>query len=462
MSESNLKLKILVIDDNEAVREGILQTLLKDGHSAKGFSDGESAAAAPDLTEYDAVITDYKMAGINGLDLLKKIKSRCPEIEVIMITAYGSIELAVNAMKEGAWDFLTKPFNGEELRLKIERLAKKIFSDRQARQLADENEYYRSLEAGRFNYSEIIGESPAIKEVYAKLKKIAASDTSVYISGESGTGKELVARAVHNDSARRDKPFVTVNCAALAEGVLESELFGHEKGAFTGALKAKKGRFELAHNGTLFLDEIGDIPPATQVKLLRVIQEKNFERVGGENTIHVDVRIITATNRDLAKEIKTGRFREDLLYRLYVLPVHLPPLRQRKEDIPLLARHFLAEFAKTGSSEIKELNQGALTALAAYHWPGNIRELRNVLERAFILSSGSVIAIEDLHLGHFDQSGTELAHNGLNLNARLDELEKELLEQAMKAAEGVKARAARLLGIKESALYYKLEKFNMI
>jgi len=455
-------LRILVIDDHDAMRDGMTEVLRKAGYETQGAAGGPEGLDVIEKQPVDLVVTDFKMAGMDGIQILRSIRERHAEIEVMVITAYGSIELAVEAMKAGAWDFISKPFSPEELKIKVARAADVIQERRKAVRLAEENRYWREEEDVRFNYGEIIGESPGMKAVYQTISKVAASDTSVLIYGESGTGKELVARAIHFHSPRKDWPFIRVNCGALAEGVLESELFGHEKGAFTGAIRRKKGRFELADRGTLFLDEIGDLPFSIQIKLLRILQEREFERVGGEETLRADVRVLAATHRNLQEAILNGRFREDLFYRLHILPIHLPPLRERKEDIPLLATHFLKhlgqELRKPGLVLVRE----GKTVLMAYDWPGNVRELENVLERAVVLADGNEIDEKSLSFMVSEKGGTEIADSFMNLEAVLASVEKRHLENAMKAAKGVKAKAARLLGIKESALYYKLEKYKLL
>ena len=460
--DKQVDLKILVVEDNDTMREGMVQVLGKAGYDVVEASGGAEGLDILNSHQTHLVITDYKMAGMDGLAFLMEIKKRWPRIEVIVITAYGTIELAVNAMKAGAGDFITKPFSKEALILKVGRAAELIRQRREMDRLTDENRYFKEEEHLRFNFGEIVGESEKMKAVYRLIDKVSQSDSSVLITGESGTGKELVARAVHFHSSRKDGQFIRVNCGALAEGVLESELFGHEKGAFTNAIKRKKGRFELAHGGTLFLDEIGDIPLNTQIKLLRVLQEKEFERVGGEETVAVDVRLIAATHRDLSLEVKEGRFREDLYYRLYILPIALPPLRERREDIPLIADHFMKNLCQDLVKANAVLSPSAVETLMAYDWPGNIRELGNVLERAVVLAEAERIEAEDLGFMIHESKGTKIAENSLDLELRLAALERDLLEQALEVSKGVKAKAARLLGIKEGALYYKLEKYGLM
>ena len=461
MEAHSSPLHILVVDDNDTMRSGMVRILRKAGNIVEEASDGQCGLSTAQDERFDLVITDYRMKGMDGLELLKKIKATDPQVEIIVITAFGTIELAVEAMKAGARDFISKPFSKDELKIKVDRVAERIRERKTVDRLTEENRYLREEVELKFNFGEIVGESPGMKKIYRTIEKIGMSDTSILIYGESGTGKELVARAIHSQSGRRDKAFIRVNCGALAEGVLESELFGHERGAFTNALRQKKGRFELADGGTLFLDEIGDIPLSTQVKLLRVLQEKEFERVGGEETIRVDVRVIAATHRDLPAEVREGRFRDDLYYRLHILPLHLPPLRERKDDIPNLTTHFIQKIGKEVRKTELILTDEALSILTAYDWPGNVRELENVLERAIVLCETDRINEQSLGFLSGEKDGMKIAETSLNLERSLAALERRLLEQALKAAGGVKARAARILGIKESALYYKLDKYDL-
>lgn len=459
----NPKYNFLIVEDNDTMREGIVRVVEKMGHKAVETADAEQAEKQLSKTKFDLLISDYKLPGMTGIELLEKIKLISPETEAMLITAYGSIELAVEAMKKGAADFITKPFSPEELTLKVNLILERVQRKAELQRVSEENRYLRDQLDGQFNFGEIIGNSPAMQAIFRTIEKVAKGDSSIIIYGESGTGKELVAHAIHNTSPRKDRAFIRVNCGALAEGVLESELFGHEKGAFTGAIKRRKGRFELAQSGSIFLDEIGDIPLGTQVKLLRVLQEKEFERVGGEETLSVDTRIIAATSKNLQEEIKRGNFREDLYYRLHIIPIHLPPLRERKEDISLLTEHFIKKISKEVNIPELKIEAQAIDKLRRYNWPGNVREFENVLERAAVLSEDAHILASDLPL--FSEGAQTLTYSqpdGLNLNRTLETTEKQLLEKAMDKARGVKTEAAKLLDIKTSALYYKLEKYDLL
>jgi len=458
--------KILIIEDNETMRDAMAAIIGKMGHEFDSAKNGNDGLQLLENSSYDLVVTDYKMEGMDGLEVLKQVKQKFPLTEVLIITAFGTIELAVEAMKLGAVDFITKPFSHEEFKLKIERILERIKEKKELARLSDENIYLRDELEEQFNYGEIIGKSKPMQEVYRTLEKVAPTDSSVLIYGESGTGKELIARAIHKLSPRKDKPFIRVNCGALVETLLESELFGHEKGAFTGAVKRKKGRFELAHQGSIFLDEIGDISANMQLKLLRVLQEKEFERVGSEETIHVDVRIMAATNKNLSELVQQDKFREDLYYRLHIIPIYLPPLRERKEDIPLLVNHFLKKLTSELNKPAKQITESVMERFISYHWPGNIRELENVLERAVVLCDREFIDIKDLPI--LNSAASEklpsdvLDRFRLNLNDTLAAIEKQLIERAMNEKAGNKSQAAKLLGIQTSLLYYKLEKYGMM
>lgn len=457
---------ILIIEDNATMREAMIAIVKRMGYSCDEAGSGNIALEKIESGTYDFVVSDYKMEGKNGLEILQFVKEKAPATEVMIITAYGTIELAVEAMKAGAIDFITKPFSHDEFRMKVERIFQRIQERKEISRISDENAYLRQELDEQFNYGDIIGQSDAMRNVYQTIEKVAATDSSVLIYGESGTGKEMVARAIHKASSRKNKPFIRVNCGALAETLLESELFGHERGAFSGAIKRKKGRFELADGGSIFLDEIGDISSNMQLKLLRVLQEREFERVGSEETIQVDVRILAATNKNLSDLVQQGKFREDLYYRLHIIPIYLPPLRERSGDIPVLIDYFLKKFEVEFKRQSVGISNEAVEKLTGYHWPGNVRELENVLERALVLCDGDTISNSDLPMlnsvGSQSLPGDVLDRFQLNLNDTLYAVEKQLLERAMQKSESNKSRAAKLLGIKTNLLYYKLEKFGMI
>ncbi len=462
--------RILIIDDHDSVREGLELLLRRRGHKTHSAESGVRGLELLGESGADLVITDLKMARMDGIEVLKRVQKEHPQVDVLVITAYGTIEKAVEAMKLGAVDFLTKPFSSEEFGVKVDHLLR-IRADRETlrkenRDLRVENTYLR--EDAEPRYGELVGESEPMGELFQWVERVARSDSTVMIYGESGTGKELVARAIHAGSARTDGPFIRVNCGALTESLLDSELFGHEKGAFTGAERQRRGRFELADGGTLFLDEIATISPTTQVRLLRVLQERELERVGGEETIPVDVRIIAATNQDAEMLLSGNGFREDLFYRLHVVPIHLPPLRARLSDVPLLVNHFIEKLRERTCSPVEAVSNEAVEVLQGYHWPGNVRELENVVERALVLADGEML--EASHLPRLAEReggampspiAAELPNGGMDLNRIVDGMEEKLLRQALEQARGVKAEAARLLGIKPSALYYKLEKYGI-
>jgi len=453
---------ILIIDDNETIRIGLEQVVSKMGHLGLTASSGADGVALFKEHEVDFVITDLKMEGMDGVQVLREVVAKDADCPTMIITAFGTVETAVEAMKLGAFDFIQKPFAPEVVRLKVQR-ALELRAARKGRvRLESENEYLRGEAEGR--YSELVGSAPCMQAVFRVIDKVAPTDSSVYISGESGTGKELVARAIHKRSKRGDSAFIKVNCGALTETLLESELFGHEKGAFTGAIRRKLGRFELADGGTLFLDEIGDISPALQLKMLRVLQEQEFERVGGESTIRVNVRVVSATNKDLKQEVSEGRFREDLYYRLHIVPIHVPPLRDRTEDIPKLVKHFIAKLAPRTNPAVEAIQDDALARLLGYNWPGNVRELENVVEQSLVFSDGqhiTVTALPEFLRGEDVGEVLTMPQGDKSLPEILEELERQLILKAFRKAEGVKTETARLLGIKTSALYYKLEKYGI-
>lgn len=451
---------IFVVEDNDTMRLGIVETLRRDGYKVLDFDNGASAVEAARLKIPALAILDLKMEPLDGIEVLIKLKDLNRQTEVLMISAYGTVEDAVKATKLGAEDFLTKPFSPDELRIRVGKIFRDIRKERKLESLIEQN---RLLNEELFTgYDEMVGSSESIKKVFSLVDQVADKDSTVLIQGESGTGKELIARAIHRKSRRVDDPFIRVNCGVLNDNLLESELFGHEKGSFTGAIKRKKGRFELADKGTLFLDEIGDLSPAMQIKLLRVLQEGEFERVGGEETIKTDVRIISATNRDLQKLIAEEKFREDLFYRLSVIPVALPPLRERKVDIPLLVNFFLKKMSEKNKQPLKEITNDGLDLLSDYTWPGNIRELENLIERLTVISQGNQID-PDLIAAHLSNNPKPAGITGnLPLDEAVYSFEKNLIVQAMKKSGGVKNRAAKALGISTSVLYYKLEKFGLI
>ncbi len=450
---------IIVIEDNDTMRLGIVESLRREGYKVLAFENGSQALKEFQIKPASLAIVDLKMEPMNGIQVLEKIKQQNPATEVLMISAYGTVEDAVKAMKLGAADFLTKPFSPDELRIRVKKIFEKIQNEKRIQELIEQN---RLLSDEVFSeYSEIIGNSLQIKKVFTLIEQVSNTDSTVLIQGESGTGKELVARAIHRRSKRAEKPFIKINCGALNENLLESELFGHEKGAFTGAIKQKKGRFELANFGTLFLDEVGDISLAMQIKLLRVLQEGEFERVGGEVTLKTNVRIIAATNRDLQKMIREEKFREDLYYRLSIIPISIPPLRERKEDIPLLVDYFLKKQMRNRQQKIKKIDNEGMRLLIDYHWPGNIRELENLIERLTVISTGEKIE-SSLIAGHLYQGlSVSTNYENLPLEKAVESLEQNLIVSALKKTGGVKSKAAKLLGIPNSVLYYKMEKYGL-
>lgn len=443
---------ILIVDDEKGIRDGLKLFLKREGHLMFTAEDGKDALEILEKNDIDLVISDLRMPHINGDELLAFIKKDYPGVKVIILTGHGTVENAVEAMRNGAYDFLIKPLNLEKLGLIVKRALSQ-------RQLEIDN---RLLKKKLNVFSkQMIGKSDKMIKISNLIEQVAPSKTSVLILGENGVGKEVIANLIHDFSNRKSNPFIKVHCAALSENLLESELFGHEKGAFTGAIKEKKGRFELANKGTIFLDEIGEISPNIQVKLLRVIQEKSFERVGGEKTINVDVRIIAATNRNLKKEVEEGRFREDLYYRLNVVQITVPPLRERKEDILLMMSSFIQNFSEENDKNIKEITKKAKTALYNYNWPGNVRELKNVLEAAVVLSKDGVIDINDLppYLKNEDEQGNFLK---IKMPATMDEIEKEAIISTLALANGNKSKTAEMLNMNRKTLYAKLNELEIL
>lgn len=447
--------EILVIEDNDTMREGIQQILTRMGHDIQTAKNGLQGVELFKKISPDFVITDLKMEGLDGFEVLKQILEFDAQAVIMVITAFGTIEIAVDAMKTGAFDFITKPFPPDLLRAKVSHAL-------DISRMRAENQFLR-LESRKSKTDFLLGDSKEIMLVKEQIAKCAPADATVLITGESGTGKDLVAKSIHAQSIRTKGPFIKTDCSSLAAGILESELFGHEKGAFTGAVSRKQGRFELADKGSLFLDEIGELPLELQSKLLRVLQDRSFERVGGTRSINVNVRVIAATNRLLQEEVKRGAFREDLFYRLNIIPIHIPPLRERKSDIPVLVQHFLSQYASRTGKEI-QLSKETKEALYQYDWPGNVRELENLLERLCVLAVGETIKSE--HLPEYLKKPNlsdkvMLPPVEIPLNDALESLEKQLISRAYEKAGGVKLKTAELLGIKPSALYYKMEKYGI-
>jgi len=452
--------QILLIDDEPDSCKALSLLLQRSGYRIESCQSGEQALGLLKTQSFDLVISDLLLPGVNGIDILKHIKEHTPETCVILITGNASAETAVEAMKEGALDYITKPFNFERLKIQVAKALEK-------NRLVLENQYLKEQLHGRYRFTSIIGTSQAMQQVFTRMEKVVATDSTILILGASGTGKELVAKAIHYNSPRKDKPFIAINCGAIPEDLLESELFGHVKGAFTSAVADKSGKFELANGGTIFLDEIGDMPLHLQMKLLRVLQEHEIERVGSSKKIFLDVRLISATNVDLQHKVKTGQFREDLYYRLNVIPIHLPPLKERRGDIPQLARHFLEKICKEMNRPMMTIGDDAMLAMEAYDWPGNVREMENIIERTVALTDGQIISGHDLppDIGRQfpPQTGVprQLSPEGIDLNQVIGEIEKELITQALELGKGVKARAAELLNINRTTLVEKIKRFGI-
>ncbi len=442
-------MKILIVDDEKRILMLLKQSLQDEGYEVETANDGFEAIERIKKHDFDLVITDLKMSGKDGISVLRETKALSPRTEVIMITAYSSNETAVTAMKEGVYDYLIKPFDTNELKLLVKRVEEK-------QQLKRENTKLKEKIETPYDFGNIIGKSASICKIFEQIKQVAITNTTVMILGESGTGKELISKAIHYNSSRKDKPFIAVHCAAITETLLESELFGHEKGAFTGAHVRKLGRFELAKGGTIFLDEIGEIAPSIQVKLLRVLQEREFFRVGGEIVIKADVRVITATNKDLKQAVEMGEFREDLFYRLDVFPITLPPLKDRRDDIPELVRHFVKKFGQEG----KEIKNEVMLCLMQYGWPGNIRKLESVVERALLISGDGPITLSCIPSYIIDEKATPLSVNIPDEGVSLERIEHEYILKAIEKAKGNKSKAAKLLGITRRALYSRMERFD--
>ncbi len=450
MANTNPSIKLLIVDDDDDMRDDLVQLFRRQGHEVTAAVSGEDALDKAAHARFDVALLDLHLPGISGIDALAKLKEQQPELEALMLTAHSSIETAVEAMRRGAYDYLTKPFRAADLEVHIQKAFEKVQLQRREQQWLR----HLSYESPRYR---LVGSSPAMRKVIGLIEKVAATDSTVLVRGASGTGKELVARALHSNSPRRTRPLVTINCAALQETLLESELFGHEKGAFTGAVAAKPGLVEVAEGGTLFVDEIGEMAPGLQAKLLRVLEDGHYRRVGGTREMNADVRVVAATNRELAEEIKNGKFREDLYYRLNVVSIFLPPLRERREDIPELIEHFLTT-RQIGPLRSR-VDAEALKALKAYAWPGNVRELANVLERAQILAENYVITVEDLPENvmmvatSFETTKGDPRH--------LSEVERRHVQAVLHEEKGNKVHAARVLGISRRSLYRLIEKYHL-
>ncbi len=450
-----------MVDDETMTCEQLVEVLSAEGHEVQAFPNGEQALAALEKAPAHLVLSDLRMPGMGGMTLLKKVVKDHPRTAVVIMTAHGSIETAVEAMRVGASDFLLKPFRLTEVGLVVSRVLEKQF-------LRDENLYLREELEKTVQFGDMIGRDARMREIFERIMKIAPSDATVLITGETGTGKELVARAIHRQSPRRERPFVAMNCAAVTETILESELFGHERGAFTGAVEQRAGKFELANGGTLFLDEVGNIGGPMQAKLLRVLEEREFYRVGGSKLVKVDVRVLVATNRDLEQAVVAGTFREDLYYRLRVVPIHIPPLRERKEDIVPLAEHFLAHYNKGLGKRIQGFTKDVVDRLHAYRWPGNVRELRNVVERAVLLATGDQLADVDLP-GAPAAAGTTSSVGSIDDNLPLlqlmeqiqERVEREYLDRLLKRFFGGIERTAKHAGITSRALYNKMKRYGL-
>ncbi|HLY74819.1 MAG TPA: sigma-54 dependent transcriptional regulator [Planctomycetota bacterium] len=452
-------MNILVVDDERLIRWSLKERLTREGHTVTEAEDGKSAVAALDQELPELVLLDMKLPDTDGLTILRSVLDRAPELPVIIITAYSTVDTAVEAMRLGAYDYISKPFDMDELAITVKRALEASTLRRGVKERVRENK-------AQFGIHNLVGKSRPMQEICALVNKVSQSQAStVLIRGESGTGKDVIARAIHSESSRADKPFMNITCTALQDTLLESELFGHEKGAFTDAKIQKKGLFELANNGTVFLDEIGDMSGTLQAKLLRALEERAFRRVGGSQDIKVDVRIIAATNRPLEKLIEEKKFREDLYYRLNIITIDVPPLRERREDIPLLVDHFLKRFSVEFRKPVNDVSGEALRMLDSYAWPGNVRELKNVIERAVLLGSGPVISVDDLTLGRTAAAVPEKDKKLFSLPAKgfkFDELEKDIVLQALERTAWNQTRAGELLGMTRDQIHYRMEKFGLL
>jgi DNA-binding NtrC family response regulator len=447
-----MKSTVLVVDDEEKLRRVVELQLKTAGFEVEQAGSAEDALKRADRA--DVILTDLRLPGISGLELLANLRRQDSHTPVIVMTAFGSIETAVEAMKAGAVDFLPKPFSLDHLMTVVNKAL-------ELRTLRDENRELRAELGQRYEFDNIVGRSDAMREIFATVERVAPTRATVLMCGESGVGKDLIARAIHHHSPRDGRPFVKINCTALPENLMESELFGYEKGAFTGANTTKPGKFEQADTGTVFLDEIGDVPASVQVKLLRILQEREFERLGSNKTRHIDVRVLAATNVDLRAALEQGTFREDLYYRLNVLPINIPPLRERKEDIPFLADHFVKKLKKDLGTPVESISEAAIQRLLEYHWPGNVRELENVIERSMVLASGAVLEAADIKLDLAPKARLATADNFLPDGMTLDDYERSIIREALHRANGNKSQAARLLGLTRNALRYRLSQMGI-
>ena len=450
---SGPKPSVLIVEDEPKMRRLLELQLADEGFLAQSAGDAETGLRLLNETKFDVVVTDFKLPGMSGLEFLQAAKRAGGNIPVIMMTAYGSVESAVEAMKAGASDYVLKPFALAEMVLVIRK-------ELDSHHLREENRDLREALGVKYKYENLIAGSEQMQAVLGLVERVAPTNSTVLLGGESGVGKDLIARAIHEHSNRASGPFIKINSTAIPENLLESELFGYEKGAFSGASSAKPGKFELADKGTLFLDEIGDIPPAIQVKLLRVLQEREFERLGGTKTLKVDVRLVAATNRDLRAALEDGTFREDLYYRLNVVAIDIPPLRDHKEDVPALAEFFLKRYARESQKPVQGITPAAIKLLGGYHWPGNARELQNVIERGVTLSSGTLLDTADIHLDSHPPRGSG-ASATLPPGMTLDQWEEEAIREALRQANGNKSQAARVLGLSRNALRYRLSKMGV-
>src|SRR4051812_42932414 len=445
---------ILIVEDEPRMRRLLEISLGEDGHSIHATGDAESGLLHLRKVSADLVLTDLKLPGMNGLEFLQEGKRLNPALPFIVMTAYGSVETAVDAMKAGASDYVLKPFTMAEMKLVINK-------ELDVQQVRDENMRLKEALGKRYHFQNIVGHSKKMQEVLALVERVAPTNSTVLIGGESGVGKDLIARAIHQNSRRASGPFIKINSTAIPDTLFESELFGFERGAFTGALSSKPGKFELADKGTLFLDEIGDVPAAIQVKLLRVLQEREFERLGGTKTLKVDIRMIAATNRDLRAALEEGTFREDLYYRLNVVPIDIPPLRDHKDDIPDLVNLFLRKFSHDAGRQVTTISREAVNALLSHYWPGNVRELQNVIERACALAKSDRLEVDDIHLDTPRNRPVSAQDRFLPDGMTLDQWEDEMIREALKRASGNKSQAARLLGLSRNALRYRLSKIGI-